>query len=271
MPDSHLSSHPNPPLVFITGASSGIGQALALAYYQRGCNLALVARRREPMQQWLQEQGLDPQRVLTYAANVDQIDSIGDAARQCLVQQGLPDVVIANAGISIGVDTAEREDLDVMQQVVTTNLLGLAYTFHPFLKPMRQRGTGSLVGITSVAGIRGLPGHGAYSASKSGAISFCESLRVELRGTGVTCVTIVPGYVATPLTQDNTYAMPFILSAQEFAQRALRVIDRRSSYSVIPWQMAGVAWLLKRLPNAIYDFAVAGRKRKHRHSEVASK
>ncbi|MCQ3971620.1 SDR family NAD(P)-dependent oxidoreductase, partial [Klebsiella pneumoniae] len=88
--------------------------------------------------------------------------------------QGVPDVVIANAGISIGVDTAERADLDVLARTFATNNVGLAATFHPFVRPMAQRGSGRLVGIASVAGIRGLPGHGGYCASKAAVISYCE-------------------------------------------------------------------------------------------------
>ena len=108
--------------------------------------------------------------------------------------QGLPDVVIANAGISVGVDTAIREDLDQMAQTFATNNIGLAATFHPFIEGMLKRQSGRLVGIGSVAGIRGMPGHGAYCGSKAAVISYCESLRGELRGSGVQVVTICPGY-----------------------------------------------------------------------------
>lgn len=252
-------------LVFITGASSGIGLALAQAYYRQGCELALVARRHEHMARWAQEQGLDPQRIRLYAADVSLADSIIAAAEQCIAQQGLPDIVIANAGISRGIDTAEREDLAVMQEVVATNLLGLAATFQAFITPMRQRGNGTLAGIASVAGIRGLPGHGAYCSSKAAAISYCESLRVELRGSGVAVVTLLPGYVATPLTSRNPYAMPFLLPADEFARRAVQAIARRRSHCVIPWQMAWVARILRLLPNAVFDRLAARGTRKPRY------
>ena len=183
------------PLVFITGASSGIGQALALRYYQAGYRLALVARRAELMAQWAQDAHLDASRYGIYCADVSSIDSIVNAGAQCLAQQGLPAVVIANAGISVGVDTAYRADLDAMAQLFATNNIGLAASFHPFIEPMRVRGSGVLVGIASVAGIRGLPGHGAYCASKAAVISYCESLRGELRGTGVTASVLCPGPV----------------------------------------------------------------------------
>ena len=252
------------PLVFITGASSGIGQALALRYYQAGYRLALVARRAELMAQWAQDAHLDASRYGIYCADVSSIDSIVNAGAQCLAQQGLPAVVIANAGISVGVDTAYRADLDAMAQLFATNNIGLAASFHPFIEPMRMRGSGVLVGIASVAGIRGLPGHGAYCASKAAVISYCESLRGELRGTGVRVLTLSPGYIDTPLTRKNKYPMPFLMSAPAFADKAFRAIGSNATYRVIPWQMGWVAKLLRLLPNRLFDSLLAGQPRKHR-------
>lgn len=174
----------------------------------------------ELLQSWAQAQGLGPDRCRVYAADLTEIDSTVAAGRSCLRDMGLPDVVIANAGQSVGMDTAEREDLDVMAQTFALNNVGMATTFHPFVAAMRQRGSGTLVGVASVAAIRGLPGHGAYCASKAGVVAYCESLRGELRGSGVKVVTLVPGYVATPLTAHNTYGMPFLMSPEAFAQRA---------------------------------------------------
>jgi short-subunit dehydrogenase len=255
------------PLVFITGASSGIGQALALRYAQAGWRLALVARRGAQLEAWAREQGLDAERCAVYAADVQQLDAIERAGLECIARQGLPDVVIANAGISVGMDTAEREDLDVMRDTLEINLLGVAATFHPFLAPMRERRSGTLVGIASVAAIRGLPGHGAYCASKAGVVAYCESLRGECRPHGVRVVTLLPGFVATPLTARNRYAMPFLLSAAQFAERAYRAIAAGASYRVIPWQMAIVAKLLRALPDAWFDRLMRGRGRKRRRHE----
>jgi len=255
-------------LVFITGASSGIGQALAWRFYQAGYDLALVARRLETMQQWLQQQGLDTTRVGLYCADVTDMDSIIAAALQCQEQQGLPDVVIANAGISIGMDTSVRADLDVMAQTFATNNIGMAATFHAFANAMCKRRSGTLVGIGSVAGIRGLPGHAAYCASKAAVIAYCESLRGELRASGVEVVTVCPGYIDTPLTRQNRYGMPFLMPVTDFAERAFRAIEAGDSYRVIPWQMGWVAKLLRLLPNPIFDKALAGRPRKHRTGEV---
>lgn len=254
------------PLVFITGASSGIGQALAARFHRAGYRLALVARRAEAMQAWASAQGFSADSYEIYSADVAEPESIMAAGEACIACQGLPDVVIANAGISIGMDTAEREDIAVMARLYATNNIGMAATFQPFVASMARRGSGRLVGIGSVAGIRGLPGHGGYCSSKAAVISYCESLRGELRASGVRVVTICPGYIDTPLTQQNRYSMPFLMQPKDFAARAFDAIEAGASYRVIPWQMGVVAKLMRLLPNALFDRLLAGRPRKHRKS-----
>jgi short-subunit dehydrogenase len=255
------------PLVFITGASSGIGQALAARYAAAGWRLALVARRGEALHAWAQAQGLGEDRCRVYPADVADCDSIVGAGLACIAAQGLPDVVIANAGISVGMDTAEREDLDVMRDTFATNNTGLAATFHPFVGPMREQRRGTLVGIASVAAIRGLPGHAAYCASKAAVVAYCESLRGECRAAGVRVVTLLPGYIATPLTAKNPYPMPFLMQPADFAEQAFRAIAAGTGWRVIPWPMGVVAKLLRLLPNPLFDRAFAGRGRKPRRSK----
>lgn len=255
------------PLVFITGASSGIGQALALRFHRSGYRLALVARRTSEVKTWASAQGISADSYEIYSADVAVTDGIVAAGRDCIARQGVPDVVIANAGISVGMDTAVRDDIDVMARTFATNNIGVAATFHPFADAMAQRGSGTLVGIGSVAGIRGLPGHGAYCASKAAVISYCESLRGEMRPHGVRVVTISPGYIDTPLTRQNRYSMPFLMQADDFADRAFRAITAGVSYRVIPWQMGVVAKLLRMVPNVLFDKLLAGRPRKRRQSE----
>ena len=256
------------PLVFITGASSGIGQALALKFYQSGHRLALAARRIEEVKSWASRMNISANSYEIYSADVADTDSIVAAGHACIASQGVPNVVIANAGISIGMDSAVRADLGVMARTFATNNIGVAATFHPFIDAMVQRGSGTLVGIGSVAGIRGLPGHGAYCASKAAVIAYCESLRGELKTSGVKVVTICPGYIDTPLTQKNSYAMPFLMQPDAFATQAFAAIEAGASYRVIPWQMGVVAKLLRVLPNALFDKALAGRARKPRQSDA---
>lgn len=186
------------------------------------------------------------------------------AAADFIAKHGVPDVVIGNAGISHGNLTEIAEDLATFRETLEINVLGLVSTFHPFVAPMRARGSGSLAGIASVAGFRGLPGATAYSASKAAAIRYLEGLRVELRGTGVRVTTICPGFIATPMTRRNPYAMPFIIEADDAARRFARAIDSGTSYAVIPWQMAIVGRILGVLPDFVYDAFAARRERKPR-------
>jgi len=254
------------PLAFITGASSGIGQALAQRFAREGWRLALVARRGAELQAWVDAQGLGAERAQVYAADVRDVRSIVAAGQACIAAQGLPDAVIANAGISVGIDTADVNDLEVLRATFETNNIGMAATFHPFVQAMHQRGSGRLVGIASVAGIRGLPGHGAYCASKAAAISYCESLRGECAPSCVKVVTLLPGYIDTPLTRGNRYSMPFLMPAEAFAERAFAAIVAGDSYRVIPWQMGVMAKLLRLLPNALFDRALSKRQRKQRQA-----
>lgn len=260
---------PSTSLVFITGASSGIGQALAWRYAQAGWRLALVARRTDVVALWAAAQGLGADRCVVYGADVAVPSSIAAAGAECMARQGLPDCVVANAGISVGMDSSDFDDLQVLQDTLATNNLGLAATFQPFLAGMWQRRSGALVGIASVAAIRGLPGHAAYCASKAGVVAYCESLRGECRPFGVRVVTLLPGYIATPLTAENPYPMPFLMSAERFAGQAFAAIQAGTSYRVIPWQMGLVAKLMRLLPNPLFDRLFAGRGRKPRRVRAA--
>jgi short-subunit dehydrogenase len=250
--------------VFLTGASSGIGAALAREYAARGATLGLVARRAAVLNELV---ATLPGRHFVYAADVTDKDALLAAARAFERDTGGVDVVIANAGISVGVLTEHYEDLDAFKQVFDTNVLAMAHTFHPFIAPMRSRRRGTLVGIASVAGIRGLPGSEAYCASKAAAISYCESLRVELRRFDVQVVTIAPGFVRTPLTAKNPYRMPFLMEPADFARAAVDKIGAGVSYAVVPWQMGLVAKLLRALPNWAFDRLLGNRPYKPRKSE----
>ncbi|QDZ29985.1 SDR family oxidoreductase [Noviherbaspirillum sp. UKPF54] len=247
--------------VFITGASSGIGAALARRYAAQGAALGLVARRRVLLEQ-LQSSLPHQDRHRIYALDVTDHAALASAAADFIAANGGADVVIANAGISRGTLTEHAEDLVVFERIVATNVTATVATFAPFVAAMKQQAqAGSrdcrLVGIASVAGIRGLPGAEAYSASKAAVISYCESLRVELKAGGIKVVTIAPGYIDTPMTQVNTYPMPFLMPVEKFAAQAVAAIEAGAGYRVIPWQMGVVAKALRLLPNCVYDFAFA--------------
>ena len=245
--------------VVITGASSGIGQALALEYAQRGATLALIARRGEILDHLAASL---PVRCHTYALDVRDAEALARCAADFIGRAGCPDILIANAGVSAGTATPDPADNVVFEEILSVNVTGMMLTFQPFLEAMRSAGRGKLVGIASIAGFRGLPGAAAYSASKAAAIAYLESLRVELHGTGVSVVTVCPGYIDTPMTASNPYRMPFLMNSQTAAMRIAQAIQQGKRFYVLPWQMALVAWMLRRIPRPLYDrlFAAAPRK-----------
>lgn len=255
--------------VFITGASSGIGAALARRYAQEGAVLGLVARRADALHALVATLP-NSARHHVYAVDVTDSAALAQAARQFIEAEGGADIVIANAGISQGTLTEFSEDLPVFKRIMEINVCATVATFMPFIDTMKVRVKTQpcrLVGIGSVAGMRGLPGAEAYSASKAAVISYCESLRIELRQSGIKVVTIVPGYIDTPMTQINDYRMPFLMPVARFVDQVVQTIATGNSYRVIPWQMGVVAKVLKLLPNPVYDFAFARAPHKKRATE----
>lgn len=247
--------------VFITGASSGLGLALAREFAAQGAQLGLLARRERSLAD-LRASLPNAAQHRVYPVDVNDHAALAAAAADFLAHAGGIDIVIANAGISYGTLTERPADLVVFDQIIQTNLIATVATFSPFIAVMKSQAEQGrrgmrLVGIASVAGIRGLPGAEAYSASKAAVISYCESLRVALRRHSIAVVTIAPGYIDTPMTQVNTYPMPFLMPADEFARQAVKAIDAGRSYVVIPWPMRAVSWLLRCLPNWLYDRVMA--------------
>jgi short-subunit dehydrogenase len=245
--------------VFITGASSGIGAALARVYAGRDAVLGLLARRGDALEALAAEL---PGTTARYAADVTDGAAVSRACGDFIARFGTPDIVIANAGISAGTHGEDVHDLHKLRRILDVNVVGLAATLGAFAPAMRAAGRGTLAGIASVAGFRGLPGAGAYSASKAAAITWLESLRVELAGSGVAVVTVCPGYIDTPMTQVNRYRMPFLIGADDAARRIARAIATQRRRAVIPWQMALVGMALRALPDALYERLAARAPRK---------
>ena len=255
--------------VFITGASSGIGEALAYAYAKR-CSgsrmvIGLVARRVDMLQKLaLNLQEKYQIQTAIYALDVRDKTALANAANDFIQQYGAPDIVIANAGVSRGTLTEFSEDIAAFQTIMDINVMGMVHTFQPFIAAMKQAGQGQLVGIASVAGIRGLPGAGAYSASKAATISYLESLRVEMAQNNIAVTTIVPGYVRTPMTAVNTFNMPFLMDADVFANKFLNAVARKSRFCIIPWQMGIVVGLMRLMPSFLWDYLVKNAPQKTR-------
>ena len=248
--------------IFITGASSGIGQALALEYAKRyqpeGVNIGIVARRSEHLHSIATQLTQRYQaKCYIYACDVRDANALANAAQEFMQQVGTPNIVIANAGVSVGTLTEYQEDIAAFQAVMDINVMGMVHTFQPFIDAMKQaRAAGAqaqLVGVASVAGIRGLPGAGAYSASKAAAMTYLESLRSEMQHHNIAVTTIAPGYIRTPMTDINTYSMPFLMDVDVFAKKFVDAVEKQKRFTVIPWQMGVVARLMRFIPPVLWD------------------
>lgn len=247
--------------IFITGASSGIGMALAREFSHEDVRLGLIARRKDLLDRFANDLAAD---VYVYPADVGDSLVMRCAAEAFIQSVGVPDVVIANAGISSGTLTSEVKDQVIFEQIMRTNVLGMVHTFQPFVEAMKNRGSGTLVGISSIAGFRGIPGSGAYSASKAAATAYLESLRVELSSSGVNVLTVCPGYIKTPMTDLNPFYMPFLMDADRAALSIRKAIINRKHFHVLPWQMSIVGFFLRLMPRCIYDLLMRWAPRKPR-------
>lgn len=248
--------------IWITGASSGIGYALAIAFAKRfsaeSTKIGLVGRRLAPLQ-GLQARLKNEFQVVSeiYVLDVRNLAVARDAANDFVQKFGPPNIVVASAGVSRGTLTEFAEDVAAFQAVMDTNVMGMVHTFQPFIDGMKAlaaaKKPAQLVGIASCAGIRGLPGAGAYSASKAAAISYLESLRVEMAGYGIHVTTIAPGYIKTPMTDINEYAMPFLMDVDKAAEKFVDTILAKRRFAIIPWQMGVVSRIMRMIPPILWD------------------
>jgi short-subunit dehydrogenase len=286
--------------IFITGASSGLGSAMALEYAKRYCanknytrenhasasrmdigsqgssindinalNIGLVGRDSERLQKLAA--ALQNQYKITcaiYPLDVRDAAALEAAANNFIAKFGAPNIVIANAGVSRGTLTEEKDDIKAVQAIFDINVMGMVHTFSPFIAAMKLAAahgeSAQLVGIASVAGIRGIPGSGAYSASKAAVISYCESLRTEMQHFNIAVSTIAPGYVRTPMTELNQYKMPFLMDADVFAHKFANAVDAKVRFKIIPWQMGVIARIMRLIPPFLWDFAMKNAPHKKR-------
>ena len=259
---------PDTPLPFrnavLTGACGGLGQALARRLLAGGARVALIGLDRGRLQSL---QALAPERTAVYTPDVSAPAQMQACAADWLARAGTPELVIANAGVAGGFDTAEAADLAVMRRMLEINLLGVACTFQPFLAPMQAAGRGALVGIASLAGRRGLPGNGAYCASKAGLIVYLQSLRAEQRPAGLQVTTVSPGYLRTALTAGNRFAMPGLMEPDDAAARILAGVAAGREHLVLPRRLGWLASALALLPERLHERILRGQPRKPRVGE----
>ena len=259
--------------IFITGASSGLGNAIAHQYAKRfyadlsasknnasasRMVIGLAGRRNDVLENLAAE--LQNKYAVTcaiYALDVRDSLACQMAAQDFIAKFDAPNIVIANAGVSRGTLTELREDIPAFQAVMDINVMGMVHTFQPFIAAMKQAAAkgenAQLVGIASVAGIRGIPGSAAYSASKAAVISYCESLRAEMQHFNIAVSTIAPGYVRTPMTEQNQYKMPFLMDADVFAEKFVNAVERKVCFKIIPWQMGIIAKIMRLMPTWLWD------------------
>ena len=232
--------------VLVTGASSGIGRALAVEYARRGARVVVAARRRDRLDELAREIGGE-------ALALDVADGDATFAAVRALDDRLPlDVVVANAGIG-GITPGRKLDWTRVRNILTTNLVGAAATISAAVPGMIARGDGRIVGVASVAGFRGLPRFAAYSASKAGLITLLESLRVDLAGTGVSVTTVCPGYVQTEmLTPGKSH--PFVVAADEAARLIVAAADKRDSMCTFPAPIVAGMRAAQLLPRPLYEF-----------------
>lgn len=239
-------------VVLITGASSGIGRALALELGRRGARLGLTARRAEELSKVAEEVSRAGGHALALPADVRRAEEIDEVASRVREKWGRVDVLVANAGMS-STTAGAHLDAGEVGDVINVNVIGVVNSVAAVLPDMLKRGGGHLVAISSLASYRGMPKSGAYSASKAAVSTFFESMRVDLRSSGVAVTTIHPGFIRTPMTASRKKKLPFLLEVDDAACRIIKAVERRARTYAFPWQLASLVRVIRHMPGALYD------------------
>ncbi len=247
-------------VVFLTGASSGIGEALALAIAKRGGTLGLVARRRERLEDLSNRCKAYDGKTRVFDLDVTDEAAVYQAADEMRSEFGRIDILIANAGIGGNDEETRAYHPPSVKKVIDINLLGAVNAVHAVLPGMIDRGEGQIVAISSLAGFRGLPRSAAYSASKAGMTAFFESVRLDVRNKGIDVTIIQPGFIRTPLTAGRANRMPFLMELEDAVPLFLKAIEKRKRFAAFPWRLATIVRAGKFMPAWLYD-RIAGRAR----------
>lgn len=239
-------------VVLITGASSGIGRALSLELGRRGARLGLLARRADMLAEIVAEVEGAGGSALALPSDVKDAESVREAAERLRAEFGHIDVLIANAGVGATTAALDLKAEDVAE-VININLLGAVHSATAVVPEMVKRGEGQLVAISSLAAYRGLPKSAAYCASKAALSAFFESMRLDLKGTGVDVTIIHPGFIKTPLTAGRHAQMPYLMELDDATKKIVRAIEARKKSYAFPWQLASIVRAAMLMPNFLYD------------------
>jgi short-subunit dehydrogenase len=239
--------------IFITGASSGIGEYVAYEYAKQGATIGLAARRKEALEKVsakCEELGGKP---IIYEVDVNNQLTTKNAIDDFIIKSGGIDVVIANAGISGKVDLS-KGDSSATNRMLSTNILGVANTVIPTLPTMVKQQSGRVVVLSSIAGFRGLPGRSSYSASKVAVRFMANSWRSSFVKDGISFTTICPGFIDTDMTNKHKYHLPFLMNVDVFAQKMVQAIEEKKKTYIAPWQWRFVIPLIKVVPEWLLNY-----------------
>lgn len=247
-------------VIFLTGASSGIGEGLALDLARRGAVLGLLARRKELLDDLASRCISAGGKAIALPADVTEPDQVALAAERFRKEFGNIDILIANAGIGGNNEETRSYEPAAVKKVIDINLLGAANAVYAVLPQMLEQGEGQLVAISSLAGFRGLPKSAAYSASKAGMTAFFESVRLDVQHKGIAVTIIQPGFIKTPLTSGRANKMPFLMELEDSIPHFIKAIEKKKKFAAFPWQLAAIVRSGKLMPAWMYD-RIAGRAR----------
>jgi short-subunit dehydrogenase len=239
--------------IIITGASSGLGRAMALEYAKQNPGLFLFGRSKEELEKTASLCKLTGATDVTIlVSDVRDKESIKDHIEAIIGHHGI-DTVIACAGVSAGTLDG-MEGPEQVETIFETNLSGVINTIMPAIPHMISRQAGNIVIISSMAGVVGLSSSPSYSASKGGVRIFGQALRGYLRKYKVNVSVVIPGYIKTPMTEVNDFPMPFMISAEKAAQKIIRNVEKGKGIIAFPWIMYAILRLLELLPNSLFDY-----------------
>jgi len=246
--------------VFLTGASSGIGEGLALTLAKKGATLGLLARRENLLNELVKKCEDAGIQARSFPADVTDAIAVKDAVDAFASEFSKIDILIANAGIGWGDRSSSEYDPAGVKQVMDVNFFGAVNVVNAVLPRMLEKGNGQLVAISSLAGIRGLRRSAAYCASKAAMTTFFESVRLDVKHKGIDVTIIQPGFIRTPLTADRANRMPYLMELDAAIPYFIRAIEKKKRFAAFPWQLATIVRAGKFMPAWMYD-RIAGRAR----------